>query len=335
MGFHAQRFHRWQFSPNKHVQRVRFQAFQKIKELWSRFKGYANSRKTEEPSQPKVSNNNLLIVQEILKNWRELSFPTSKAAHKALTMVLRSTPKETRAWMTQESRNSNAIQDSREDTDTSLDRIVSFLITFCNLIANISSNTPIPLSLHPELPHINLPINIGQQTSTLTVALDSCAGVNLGDLRFHQAMAIQHPELVQVFKPVSDYQKNDIVIGSADKGNLLNITHIISYKTPYRVNGAQINVAIGLSLNAAATALLSIDFLRKMKALWNFDNMASTIHFGTINKTFPIEYQVLERRVLPIAQAPTKTEIDVITVLDENRGFWKLKALLTNLCLQF
>ena len=38
------------------------------------------------------------------------------------------------------------------------------------------------------------------------VALDSCAGVNLGDLAFHKAMAEQFPHLVAEFKPMQEYK---------------------------------------------------------------------------------------------------------------------------------
>ena len=60
---------------------------------------------------------------------------------------------------------------------------------------------------------------------------------------------------------------NDIRIGAADYKNSLTISHVISYMTPFRAKGNAVNVVIGLSVNVAATVLLSIGFLNGMKAL--------------------------------------------------------------------
>ena len=64
----------------------------------------------------------------------------------------------------------------------------------------------------------------------IKVALDSCAGVNIGHLDFHGAMAKTFPELVASFKTMRDYGKNDVTIGEVKVfSTTLKLTHIIEY----------------------------------------------------------------------------------------------------------
>jgi hypothetical protein len=48
------------------------------------------------------------------------------------------------------------------------------------------------------------------------VAVDSCAGVNIGHLEFHQAMTNMFPEMVASFKTMQEYGENDVMIGGVE-----------------------------------------------------------------------------------------------------------------------
>jgi hypothetical protein len=81
------------------------------------------------------------------------------------------------------------------------------------------------------------------------------------------------PELVASFKTMEEYGEKEMNIGGVEvSATNLKITHIIEYHTPFRYNGMACNLTFGLSEQAAATAILSINFLRKTKALWSYDN---------------------------------------------------------------
>jgi hypothetical protein len=112
----------------------------------------------------------------------------------------------------------------------------------------------IPLEISTTLPHFNVPIGPAHGKGKLKVAVDSCAGVNIGHLPFHKAMAETFPELVASFKAMHEYGENDVPIGGVEvSAAALKLTHIIEYHTPFRYNGAPCNLTFGLSEQAAAT----------------------------------------------------------------------------------
>ena len=252
----------------------------------------------------------MLTTTAVTANSRELGFSTVDSARRTVTMMLRATPTEDRAWMPTEHPQNSTVADT-----TGGNGAMHFLITVPCFMANPTPT--LPLTLHPTLPHIKFPIGDGKKEVTLLVALDSCAGVNLGDLAFHKVMAEQFPALVAEFKPLSAYQTDDITIGSADATNhLLTITHVITYHTPLRINGKEVRVCIRLSTNAVAIVLMSINFLQKMKAIWNFDATAPSIYLQTINKAFTTSYQLASKRTPPTGNNGTDLDINLIMASD-------------------
>lgn len=158
----------------------------------------------------------------------------------------------------------------------------------------------IPLDVSKVLPHIRLPIGSKDGTRmTLMAAADSCAGINLGELSYHSAMAELYPETVHLFKPLAHFNLEDLIIGGANHNDSLIITHLIVYKTPMQHKGQQCLLSFGLSAEAAATAIVSITFLKKAKALWNFDETSPSIYFQTWNESVAVEYSPPSRRAPP------------------------------------
>jgi hypothetical protein len=74
----------------------------------------------------------------------------------------------------------------------------------------------LPLEVSPALPHCEFPIGPAEGQGKLKVALDSCAGVHIGHLRFHRAMAEIFPELVANFKTMAEYGEDNITIGGVE-----------------------------------------------------------------------------------------------------------------------
>ena len=134
-------------------------------------------------------------------------------------------------------------------------------------------------------------------------------------------MAEQFLALVTEFKPLSTYKNDNITIGSADATNhSLTIAHIISYHTPFQINGKKVRICIGLSTNAEATVLLSIDFLRKMKKIWNFNTIAPSICLQTINKVFTTLYHQASKRTPLIRNNSENSDINHIMTNDSMEG---------------
>ncbi|KAI2508402.1 hypothetical protein MHU86_6076 [Fragilaria crotonensis] len=193
-----------------------------------------------------------------------------------------------------------------------------------HFIARVFQATPmklLPLEISPTLPHCNFPIGPTHGKGKLKIAVDSCAGVNIGHLEFHKAMADTFPELVASFKTMQDYGEQDVTIGGVEvSATTLKLTHIIEYKTPFRYNGTACNLTFGLSASAAATAIVSINFLRKTKALWSYDDAEPNIHLTIWQTTLGIQYEPPTRRKAPTPQDRFRAETTAVYTTTAKRA---------------
>ena len=185
-----------------------------------------------------------------------------------------------------------------------------------HFIARVFQAVPtqsIPLEISPTLPHCLIPIGPTFGKGKLKVALDSCAGVNIGHLEFHKAMAETFPELVASFKSMQEYGEREVNIGGVEVSSTsLKFTHIIEYKTPFRYNGTACNLTFGLSEQAAATAIISINFLRKTKALWSYDDAEPNVHLTIWNSTLRVYYEPPTRRPIPTPRDRFRAETTAV-----------------------
>lgn len=138
-------------------------------------------------------------------------------------------------------------------------------------------------------------------------------------MEFHKAMADTFPELVASFKPMHEYGEREITIGGVEvSATALKLTHIIEYKTPFRYNGTACNLTFGLSEQAAATAIVSINFLRKTKALWSYDDAEPNVHLTIWNTTLRIQYEPPTRRTPPTPQDRFRAEATAVYTMTHN-----------------
>jgi hypothetical protein len=99
---------------------------------------------------------------------------------------------------------------------------------------------------------------------------------------------------------MAEYGENNITIGGVEVSAMtLKLAHIIEYRTPFWYNGTACNLTFGLSEQAAATAIVSINFLRKTEALWSYDDAEPTLYLAIWNTTLKVQYE-----------APTSTPQD-------------------------
>eukprot|EP00957_Ditylum_brightwellii_P072671 5522580-Ditylum_brightwellii.AAC.1 len=78
-------------------------------------------------------------------------------------------------------------------------------------------------------------------------------GACVGNLDYHRSIAEKRPHLIEQFESLDDLVDQQPFgiggIGSDQDGgqqSTARITHIISYKTPYRLNGQRVLITIGL-----------------------------------------------------------------------------------------
>lgn len=330
-GLHQNRFHRFYDCPNKDNPEVRRNAamnMKKARQQWEAKKNLERETAHNEntPYSRKRDTTAMLTRAEILKDWQQLGFDTPETAQQvanASAITACDIPAKRRRhlineWVEQQRATYGQVQGDKVNRtlfiEASADERGGY--TFLSPATHVSGKpvatvafhanitTRMPLEISPTLPHCDIPIGSTEGQGKLKVALDSCAGVNIGHLSFHQAMYDVFPEMVATFQTMSAYGEDNVTIGGVEAstaGNL-QLTHVIEYKTPFRYRGEPCTIAFGLSEKAAATAILSINFLRKTKALWSYDDTAPNVHLTIWNTTLRVNYEQPTRRDPPTPQ---------------------------------
>ena len=55
------------------------------------------------------------------------------------------------------------------------------------------------MQMPQQLPHLNYPIGEGPKSPYMSVLADTCSGLNLGKIEYHQSAEERHPNLVLKF----------------------------------------------------------------------------------------------------------------------------------------
>ena len=327
---HSQRFHSFRDCPHKYDPDIRRVAFQRMKQMREEYET-RRAREREQPTGTRKRDADAMLTKtEATQNWQELGFVSRHEAEKAADAVAMMTTnisarqrhimnrEWTRKWNDQ----------PQELTRTPTEAIQHYYgpgpgtehnpnADTYHFIAWAFQATPLrttlPLEISPTLPHCHFPIGNAHGKGKLKIAVDSCAGVNIGHLQFHKCMAETFPELVASFKTMEEYGENAVTIGGVEvSATTLKLTHIIEYRTPFRYNGTACNLTFGLSEQAAATAIVSINFLRKTKALWSYDDAAPDLHLTIWNTTLTVHYEAPSRRPPPTPQDRFRNEATAV-----------------------
>jgi hypothetical protein len=309
--YHANRFHSFRDCPNKYEPEVRTTAFRRMKQLREEWEGRKRGAQGNGTFNKREAAT-LLTKAEATTEWRELGFTSKKDAERAAdaaALMATNISARNRQHLNKEWTHKWGQETDKADEPPGEAGYYGRAMNeggqqqTYHFIARVFQAVPtrtIPLEISPTLPHCHIPIGPTFGKGKLKVAVDSCAGVNIGHLDFHKAMATTFPELVSSFKTMQEYGEREVSIGGVEVSSAaLRITHIIEYKTPFRYNGTACNLTFGLSEQAAATAIVSINFLRKTKALCTYDDAEPSIHLTIWNTTLGIQYEPPTRREPP------------------------------------
>jgi hypothetical protein len=122
--------------------------------------------------------------------------------------------------------------------------------------------------------------------------VDSGAGLSLGCLAYHNSIYNRHPEFVHSWLDIEDspYMEEFTIGGIDTKGNPTRVTSMISYITPFTINGQAVNIQFALAEDVASNTIIGIPFLRSTcsSLLFAHDTMVSQ----RLGHTFDIFYQV-------------------------------------------
>ena len=135
------------------------------------------------------------------------------------------------------------------------------------------------IAISQNLPHIHLPIGqIAESpedpTGQLLAMCDTGAGLNIGNLQYHESCYKAAPSLVESYFTFTDEGFEPITIGGVDGKSQggLNLTAIITYYLPFEVNGRPCTLSIGLAEGTATNTILSHPFLRSMEAHIDYEH---------------------------------------------------------------
>jgi hypothetical protein len=148
------------------------------------------------------------------------------------------------------------------------------------------------LGVTQSMPHVKIPIGLSKEAMLDTMA-DSCAGLNLGRLSYHESIRETHPELVHQFAYIKDLEHvNEFAIGGVEHdGPGITVTALITYKTPFKVNGAPVLITFALSDGSAANSIIGLPFLRATKSAFFLDSDGQdTLVIQKFGATFKVDY---------------------------------------------
>ena len=332
---HVNRFHSFRDCPNRYDPEVRSLAFRRMKQMREEWEGRKRDQPNTGPGTRKREAQALLTKAEAMRDWQHLGFNSRTEAENtadavalmATDMSARNRKNMVREWNRKVSE-ANEVARDNDETEAATSYYGpatrsrnNQTFHFIARVFHASPMKPLPLEISPTLPHCNFPIGPTHGKGKLKIAVDSCAGVNIGHLEFHKAMADTFPELVASFKTMQDYGEQDVTIGGVEvSATTLKLTHIIEYKTPFRYNGTACNLTFGLSESAAATAIVSINFLRKTKALWSYDDAEPNIHLTIWQTTLGIQYEPPTRRSAPTTQDRFRAETTAVYTTTAKRA---------------
>ena len=115
------------------------------------------------------------------------------------------------------------------------------------------------LQMSQQLPHLNFPIGEGQKSSYMSGLANKGAGLNLVNLEYHQSVAECQPNLVLKFEYLKDLEDVEpFNISGLDGGKVseqgkgrVDGTTLVTYKTPFLVNGKPVTVSLALGEGVA------------------------------------------------------------------------------------
>ena len=305
--------HRFIVCPKKDDPEVRKRGNAELRQLFGERRRSIPSPGDKRPYANMATPTDYYSPDEITEQWRELGFQTSEQAKIVAYLMMRSTTEKQR----KDVRIINGHGRPFSDPGPGPSKSPVFMILPCGIgapanaenaakeamVMNAMINRIHNLNVTTALPHTVLHIGGDQVAFRLKVALDTCAGLNLGHYQFHMALKDLYPKSVAKFQDLTETGQQIRIGGvEADAGGVV-ITHVITYWLPFLVRGERAQLSFGLSDAVAATALLGCGFIRSTRCNLNFeDEDHPTVYVGALGKTLRLTMEEPSIRPIPNRQ---------------------------------
>ena len=191
-------------------------------------------------------------------------------------------------------------------------------ITSASLLQHSHNNPirPMPLDLDNGLPGVVIrfatPSNIESTAPAFLCHLDSCAGMNTGNLTIHQYIITKHPSIVAEYIQFDDNNPFDpirlecavpqLALADEKQGCL---TAIVRYFTKYtHKDGKPVILSFGLGKDVTVNAIIGLPTLRQ----WGGDIILSKNTFiaQNLNTEFPLDFKSANNFICPPEFIPTR-----------------------------
>ena len=319
--FHDGRFHSWRACPHREDPKVRENANQR----------YKQRMEAKRPGNSRINITEAIAdygTQLEMGGWEDAGFPskeisatimsmanpgTSKSVRKQLYTALKS--KLTgRAATPQVERTAQvpvaaalAGKIPRKDREGGKGKedyfIVSALpkvnqVQLANMHKAFARKLDYGIQISQLLPHINFPLgpkNMQGTKITLKAMIDTGAGLSLGRFQYHKAIQEKYPELVHQFEMLDDLEGCDpfSIGGVGEGGTEPMVIAIITYKTPFVVNGQPMLFTMALSKETSVNTIFGLPFLKSLKAAVLLESDLCLL--GRLGKTYLVDYSVPRR----------------------------------------
>ena len=154
----------------------------------------------------------------------------------------------------------------------------------------------IPLKISNDLPVIEIQFGKNDQNETSFLChVDSCAGMNTGNLRLHQWIITTYPSIVKSYEVYNDDNAFnpltlDFAVPTESSSATSNqLTSVVTYFTRYKLpNGELATISFGLGQNVLVNAIIGLPLLKKWKMILNLE--VDQFSSKALNLWFPITY---------------------------------------------
>jgi hypothetical protein len=299
--YHSNRFHRWTDCPYRGDPSVAGNAKKGLQQFLDKRKANRRSNNDSNSSAP----------------WRQRGYPNQTVAHLIASIAdPRTIPSQRQAFihlLTSQGENVNREPTpaampgndihAQSGTDTPTDA-TSYLALPVRVLSAIKAPPEIQLSISQVMPHINIPIGRSSRAATICCMVDSGAGLSLGRRSYHNSIYQRHPELVHKWLDLKDSPNmEEFTIGGIDStGVPTKVTSMISYFTPFTVNGQAVHIQFALAEDVASNAIIGLPFLRSTHSSVLFEH--DTLVSQKLGYTFKVFYQMPHQgEVAPISSA--------------------------------
>ena len=140
----------------------------------------------------------------------------------------------------------------------------------------IPSIRPIPLSVDNKLPAIEMRFGTNPDTELQFMChLDSCAGMNTGNLALHQWVITNHPDIVDSYEECNDANPFhplmlDCAVPTADSKESLDgkLTAVVTYFASYKLkDGSPALLKFGLGKDIKVNAIVGLPMWRSWQLI--------------------------------------------------------------------